>query len=77
MRLYKVNLILVVQAEDADEAWDVATNIHVEHYRDDGKVIEVCGLYDLPEGWDDSIPYSVDNDGEKTCGEILVEKAER
>ena len=65
-KLYMVEMMIMVMAEDKDDAIDVATGYGVEISSHDCDVTEVVGV---PQSWEDAIPFGADDD--RTCKDIL------
>lgn len=65
-KLYMVEMMVMVMAEDEDEAIDVATGWGIEITSYDCDVTKVVGV---PQEWEDAIPFGADDD--RTCKEVL------
>lgn len=77
-KLYRVDMMVMVMAEDEDEAINVATGWGIEIAPDDCDATEGSSGY--PYGWEDSYPYEWEDsipfgsDDDRTCKEILEDE---
>ncbi len=64
-QLYTVKVTRVILADNLDEARKLA--LSVDNPEDVESVEPIQGLYDIPLGWEDAIPYGAEVQNTRQC----------